>query len=234
MPDQHLSFSLRRWRRPGAAVRPRARRRAPRTPLGHQVISPMATALLVLASAVVTVALGGGPSATVALAADSGPCGSTGVLTSPTSCAYTTVGSDTFTVPAGVSAVDVVAVGGQGGHFFIAGDAAHGGSPAGDLTGSPGGAGGKAVGTLPVTGGAVLQVDVVGKGPNATAASRSGGMMNGPCGGVGADGGFGGSSNGGSLLLGDAPGAHVRVRPHLQSGVRADVQRLRRVVTVVI
>jgi hypothetical protein len=26
----------------------------------------------------------------------------------------------------------------------------------------------------------------------------------------------------------------VRVRPHLQSGVRADVQRLRRVVTVVI
>jgi hypothetical protein len=70
---------------------------------------------------------------TLTLAADSGPCGSTGVLTGPTTCTYTTVGSDTFIVPAGVDSVVVDVVGAQGGRYFIAGDAAHGGSPAGDL-----------------------------------------------------------------------------------------------------
>ncbi|HET9255798.1 MAG TPA: hypothetical protein VFO16_11410, partial [Pseudonocardiaceae bacterium] len=149
MPDR----SLPRWRSggprsgtawdrvprtPGGIARTRGARALP----GHRVVSLAVTALMVLASGVVALAL----APAVASAAPAGPCGTTGVL-APTGdmCTYTTIGSDTFTVPAGVSSVDIVAVGGQGGHFFIAGDAAHGGSPAGDITGSPGGAGGKAV-----------------------------------------------------------------------------------------
>jgi hypothetical protein len=41
-----------------------------------------------------------------------------------------------------------------------------------------------------------LQVDVAGRGDDGTAASRSGGMQNGPSGGHGALGGFGGSDGG--------------------------------------
>jgi hypothetical protein len=147
----------------------------------------------------------------VALVADPGPCGSTGVLTGSTTlvCTYTTIGSDTFTVPAGVSTVAIDVVGAQGGHYFIAGDAAHGGSPLGDITGRPGGNGGQATGTLAsLTSGQVLQVDVAGKGVNGTAASRSGGMMNGPSGGQGALGGFGGSTGGVPGGPGDASGAN--------------------------
>jgi hypothetical protein len=139
------------------------------------------------------------------------PCGSTGILTGTTTlvCSYTTAGSDTFTVPTGVSSVDITVVGALGGHYFIAGDAAHGGSPAGDITGRPGGNGGQAAGTLPgLTPGQVLQVDVAGKGINGTAASRSGGMMNGPSGGQGALGGFGGSNGGVAGGSGDASGAN--------------------------
>ncbi|MGC1732304.1 MAG: hypothetical protein WA731_06480, partial [Pseudonocardiaceae bacterium] len=144
----------------------------------------------------------------VTLAADPGPCGSTGTMTGST-CTYTTVGSDTFTVPAGVTQARVAVVGAQGGHYFIAGDAAHGGSPAGDLTGRPGGGGGEAAGTLTsLTPGQILQVDVAGKGANGTAASRSGGMMNGPSGGSGAAGGFGGSNGGATGGPGDASGAN--------------------------
>jgi hypothetical protein len=51
----------------------------------------------------------------VALAADTGPCGSTGVLTNSTSCTYTTIGSDTFTVPAGVDSVVVDVLGARAG-----------------------------------------------------------------------------------------------------------------------
>ncbi|HET9257630.1 MAG TPA: hypothetical protein VFO16_20845 [Pseudonocardiaceae bacterium] len=109
-------------------------------------------------------------------------CGNTGVLNAAGNmCTYTTTGSDSFTVPAGVSSVTLDVVGARGGHYFIAGDAAHGGSPAGDITGRPGGNGGEATGILPgLSPGQVLQVDVAGKGINGTAASRSGGMMNGP------------------------------------------------------
>ncbi|MFZ0874695.1 MAG: hypothetical protein WAN20_09235, partial [Pseudonocardiaceae bacterium] len=148
---------------------------------------------------------------TIALAADPAPCGSTGTLTGTTTlvCTYTTIGSDTFTVPAGVTSVAVDVVGAQGGHYFIAGDAGHGGSPAGDLTGRPGGNGGEASGTVTgLTSGNALQVDVAGKGINGTAASRSGGMMNGPSGGQGALGGFGGSTGGVIGGPGDASGAN--------------------------
>ncbi|HZS21221.1 MAG TPA: hypothetical protein VFA63_09540, partial [Pseudonocardiaceae bacterium] len=146
----------------------------------------------------------------VALAADTGPCGSTGVLTNATACSYTTVGSDRFTVPAGVDSVVVDVVGAQGGRYFIAGDAAHGGSPAGDvLSNSTPGRGGEAAGTLTgLTTGQILQVDVAGKGADGTAASRSGGMMNGPSGGRGALGGFGGSNGGVAGGPGDASGGN--------------------------
>lgn len=142
------------------------------------------------------------------LTSDSDPCGATGVLTGTTTCTYTTIGSGTFTVPAGAAALNITVVGAQGGHYFIAGDATHGGSPAGDITGRPGGNGGQAAGTLMgLTPGQVLQVDVAGRGVNGTAASRSGGMMNGPSGGQGALGGFGGSNGGVSGGAGDAGGA---------------------------
>ena len=58
-----------------------------------------------------------------------------------------------------------------------------------------------------MTPGQVLQVDVAGRGANGTAASRSGGMMNGPSGGQGALGGFGGSNGGVPSARGDARGA---------------------------
>ncbi|WP_268761380.1 hypothetical protein [Frankia sp. AvcI1] len=144
-------------------------------------------------------------------AVPAGPvCGKTGAQSGTTTmtCTYDTVGSDTFTVPAGVSSVEITATGAQGGHYFIAGDEAHP-SPAGDITGRPGGSGGQATGTLTgLTGGQVLQVDVAGRGADGTAASRSGGMSNGPSGGSGALGGFGGSNTGVSGGPGDASGAN--------------------------
>jgi hypothetical protein len=91
---------------------------------------------VVTASTMAATALAGPGPWVVALAADTGPCGSTGVLTNATTCTYTTIGSDTFTVPAGVNSVVVDVVGAQGGRYFIAGDAAHGGSPAGDIQSS--------------------------------------------------------------------------------------------------
>src|SRR5581483_12404042 len=145
----------------------------------------------------------------VTLAAGPGTCGQTGRLSGATTCIYAVVGSDTFTVPAGVGSVAVDVVGAQGGHYFVAGDVAHGGSPAGDITGRVGGGGGQAKGMLTgLVGGQVVQVDVAGKGANGTAASRSGGMMNGPSGGSGAAGGFGGSNRGVVGGAGDASGAN--------------------------
>ncbi|HZS21218.1 MAG TPA: hypothetical protein VFA63_09525, partial [Pseudonocardiaceae bacterium] len=190
---------------------PATRRGFPRPPASY-----LAALGLMLTGAVAAMTLGAPASPPLALAADRGPCGSTGVMSGTTTlvCTYTTVGSDTFTVPDGVTSVAVDVVGAQGGHYFIMGDAAHGGSPAGDITGRPGGNGGEATGTLSsLTPGAVLQVDVASKGANGTAASRSGGMMNGPSGGQGALGGFGGSAGGtpGSPApgnLGDAGGAN--------------------------
>jgi hypothetical protein len=89
-----------------------------------------AAAMALAACASPTLKLGAGPDT----------CGRAGTLTGTSTlvCTYSTVGSDTFTVPAGVSSVNVDVVGAQGGHYFITGDAAHGGSPAGDQSPSPG------------------------------------------------------------------------------------------------
>src|SRR5215469_13534719 len=136
------------------------------------------------------------PGPAVASAVAGSPCGTSGVLSGAT-CTYDSVGSDTFTVPAGVSSVQVTVTGAQGGHYFIAGDAAHGGSPFGDITGRAGGGGGQASGDLSgLTVGQVLQVDVAGRGVDGTALARSGGKNNGPTGGQGALGGYGGSDSG--------------------------------------
>jgi molybdenum ABC transporter molybdate-binding protein len=138
-----------------------------------------------------------------------GPCGTTGVASgsNPLTCTYATVGSDTFTVPAGVTSATFTVVGAIGGNYFTDGDASHP-DPAGALVGRGGGGGGGASGTLSVTPGQVLQVDVAGAGATGTAASRSGGMMNGPSGGSGGLGGFGGSNDGVAGGPGDATGAN--------------------------
>ena len=176
---------------------------ADRAPRGRR----RATALVVgLAATVVSAAVGAGASSSAVTVS---PCGATGVQSGsgPFTCTYSTVGSDTFTVPGGVTQANLVAVGADGGHYFIMGDAAHP-SPGGDITGRPGGAGGQATATLSLSPGQILQVDVAGRGANGTAASRSGGMMNGPSGGSGALGGFGGSSGGVTGSSGDAGGAN--------------------------
>ncbi len=140
-------------------------------------------------------------------------CGATGVRSGPGTCTYRRAGSDTFTVPAGVTRAGLTVVGAAGGRYFIRGDAAHGGSPGGDLTGRPGGSGGQVVATLAVTPGEVLQIDVAGAGGDGTAARRSGGMRNGPSGGQGAPGGFGGSNGGRAGRPGDAGGGRGGTAP---------------------
>lgn len=171
----------------------------------------MKTTSMLAATALVVALVSG--SATTAraspvTASSEATCGATGVLSGagPFRCTYAIVGSDTFTVPAGVSRAAFVVVGAQGGHFFIAGDDEHDGSPVGDIVGRSGGAGGRATGTLELTPGQILQVDVAGIGADGTAASRSGGKGNGPRGGHGASGGFGGSSGGIPGVPGDAGG----------------------------
>jgi hypothetical protein len=137
-------------------------------------------------------------------ATQTGPCGAAGKLTGAASltCTYDRIGSDVFTVPARVTRADFTVTGAMGGHYFIAADAAH---PTGAITGRAGGAGGQVSATLTLTPGDVLQVDIAGAGANGTAASRSGGMMNGPYGGQGAAGGVGGSGDAGGGAGGDAP-----------------------------
>jgi hypothetical protein len=138
-----------------------------------------------------------------ALAA-SATCGSTGILTGTgtVTCTYATVGSDVFTVPAGVTRLDLSVVGAAGGHYFIGASASQAA-----ITGRSGGAGGAASASVGVSAGQAIQIDIGGRGTNGTAATRSGGMMNGPFGGSGALGGFGGSDGGVAGGPGDANGA---------------------------
>ncbi len=156
--------------------------------------------LVVLVAGAVGAAAAIGTTASAVVVAP-GPCGATGALSGGggSTCTYTVVGSDTFTVPAGVTQATIVAIGGKGGNYFIDGP---------PITGRPGGPGGQATATLAVTPGQVLQVDVAGRGVNGTADFRTGGMGNGPRGGTGALGGFGGSNGGVAGALGDARGAN--------------------------
>jgi hypothetical protein len=132
------------------------------------------------------------------------PCGTAGVLSASgatQTCTYTGSGQDTFTVPAGVSSLHVVAVGGLGG-----GREDH-----------PGGFGAKATADVPVQTGALLYVEVAGNGgpaneatANGPGAGGAGGFNGGAAGGDGgADpqgiGGFGGGGGGGATDLRTAP-----------------------------
>ncbi|MCX4961065.1 Ig-like domain-containing protein [Streptomyces virginiae] len=137
-----------------------------------------------------------------------GPCGAGGVLTSaPPSCSYTAVATDTFTVPAGVTAVTVDLFGAEGGSaagFVLP-------SPPND--GAPGGLGGETRADLAVTPGQSLQITVGGVGSSGTSRkgeyARPGGRGHGS-GGGGAHGG-GGSGGGASDLRTGAFGGADRV-----------------------
>ncbi|MEU3838770.1 Ig-like domain-containing protein [Streptomyces sp. NPDC028635] len=172
--------------------------------------------------------------AVTAAASAVGPCGTGGVFTAapqPT-CTYTSVGTDTFKVPDGVTAVDVDLFGAEGGSAagFI--------DPHPVVSGAPGGLGGETRATLPVTPGQTLQVTTGAAGipgssrhgefarPGGTGHGRGGGGAHGGggSGGGGSDvrvgafggsdrvlvaGGGGGAGNGGPMLQGGAGGGPV-------------------------
>jgi hypothetical protein len=101
---------------------------------------------------------------------------------STATCTYLFTGSrQLFTVPAGVTSLQVVAVGGQGGSGL----------------GGPGGYGAKVAGTLAVTPGNVLYVYVGGNGGNASGADANGQPGGFPDGGAGGNGSPGGGGGGG-------------------------------------
>ncbi|MCX5197072.1 Ig-like domain-containing protein [Streptomyces sp. NBC_00249] len=136
------------------------------------------------------------------------PCGTGGVFTAPApTCTYTSVGTDTFTVPAGVTSVTVDLFGAEGGSaagFVLP-------SPPND--GARGGLGGETRADLSVTAGQTLQITVGGVGSPGTSRhgeyARPGGRGHGS-GGGGAHGG-GGSGGGASDLRTGAFGAADRV-----------------------
>ncbi|MFB7257654.1 Ig-like domain-containing protein [Streptomyces nojiriensis] len=121
------------------------------------------------------------------------PCGAGGTFTaSPPTCTYTAVGTDTFTVPEGVSAVSVDVFGAEGGSAagFVA--------PNPPNEGAPGGLGGETRAALAVSAGQSLQITVGGAGSSGSSRrgeyARPGGTGHG-AGGGGAHGG-GGSGGG--------------------------------------
>jgi hypothetical protein len=88
------------------------------------------------------------------------PCGAGGAFSaSPSTCSYTSVGSDTFTVPTGVTSIDVDVRGAQGGVGIP--------DTAGDAVSSPG-LGGETTATLAVTAGQTLNLTVGGAGGTPT------------------------------------------------------------------
>ncbi|MFI6475769.1 Ig-like domain-containing protein [Streptomyces sp. NPDC050516] len=188
----------------------------------------MAGTTVLVAAAIVPLAAAAG----AASAAE--PCGTGGVFTKapqPT-CTYNSPGTETFTVPDGVTAVDVDLFGGEGG------SAAGYIDPHPVVSGAPGGLGGETRATLPVSPDQTLQLTVGAAGipgssrhgefarPGGTGHGRGGGGAHGGGGSggggsdvrVGAfggsdrvlvDGGGGGAGNGGPTLQGGAGGGPV-------------------------
>lgn len=124
-------------------------------------------------------------------------CGSTGVFSTDSStgndvCTYSTTGTDSFSVPAGVTSVAVTAVGGKGGMG--------GGTDINNLpAGGSGGNGANVTTTASVTSSSTLTVTVAGNGGDGGAAAGgspgSGGGGGGGAGGNGGGGGGGGASS---------------------------------------
>ncbi|MFG2824637.1 Ig-like domain-containing protein [Kitasatospora sp. NPDC048365] len=136
------------------------------------------------------------------------PCGAGGVFTvSPPTCSYSAAGTDTFTVPDGVTAVTVDLFGAEGG------SAAGYVAPNPPNTGAPGGPGGESRATLAVRPGERLQLTLGAAGTPGTSRhgefARPGGYGHGS-GGGGAHGG-GGSGGGGSDVRTGAFGPSDRV-----------------------
>ena len=148
------------------------------------------TANFVLALA----SLGGARTVTVTTAGGtSGPQTFTITLPAPGSQTFVfSGGPQTFTVPAGVVNVTILAAGGEGGLGF---------GSAGNLGGA-GGLGGRTTATVPVTPGASLTVLVGGVGPNGNSVFATAGGFNGG-GGSGDNGGGGGGAS--SVLDGATP-----------------------------
>ncbi|MFF3720764.1 Ig-like domain-containing protein [Streptomyces erythrochromogenes] len=120
------------------------------------------------------------------------PCGAAGTFTaSPPTCTYTAVGTDTFTVPEGVTSAVVDVFG------------AEGGSAAGFVTpnppndGAPGGLGGETRATLSVTAGQSLQLTVGGAGSNGSSRRGEYARPGGTGHGAGGGGSHGGGGSGG-------------------------------------
>ncbi|WP_051711792.1 Ig-like domain-containing protein [Streptomyces sp. NRRL S-350] len=177
----------------------------PRTTPRPRTLSSATTALAgacgLLAAALV-------PVTATAAAAPAPPCGSGGALTpSSPSCTYTATGTDTFTVPDGVTAVSIDLFGAEGG------SAAGYVSPNPPNTGAPGGLGGESRATLAVTPGQTLQITLGAAGTPGTSRhgefARPGGYGHGT-GGGGAHGG-GGSGGGASDVRTGTFGAADRV-----------------------
>ncbi|GAA5014769.1 hypothetical protein GCM10025734_62600 [Kitasatospora paranensis] len=172
--------------------------------------------------------------AAAATAGTAAPCGTGGVFTAAPqpSCTYDSVGTDTFTVPNGVTAVAVDLFGAEGG------SAAGYIDPHPAIAGAPGGLGGETRATLPVTPGRTIQLTLGAAGipgssrhgefarPGGTGHGRGGGGAHGGggSGGGGSDvrvgafggservlvaGGGGGAGNGGPELGGGAGGGEV-------------------------
>ncbi|MDH6131453.1 hypothetical protein P3T37_000822 [Kitasatospora sp. MAA4] len=156
------------------------------------------------------------------------PCGTGGVFSTapqPT-CTYDSVGTDTFTVPAGTTAVTVDLFGAEGG------SAASYIVPHPVVPGAPGGLGGETRATLPVTPGQTIQLTVGAAGipgssrhgefarPGGTGHGSGGGGAHGGggSGGAGSDvrvGAFGGSDR---VLVAGGGGGAGNGGPELQGG----------------
>lgn len=171
--------------------------------MNRSTLTALAGATGLLAAALVPAA------ASPASAAPAGsPCGTGGVLTTASpACTYTAAGTDTFTVPNGVSAVTVDLFGAEGG------SAAGYVLPNPPNTGAPGGLGGESRATLAVVPGQTLQITLGAAGVPGSSRhgefARPGGYGHGT-GGGGAHGG-GGSGGGGSDVRTGAFGAGDRV-----------------------
>lgn len=136
------------------------------------------------------------------------PCGAGGAFTAAApSCVYTAPGEDTFTVPDGVTAVDIDLFGAEGG------SAAGYVDPNPPNTGARGGLGGESRATLPVTPGQILHITLGAAGIPGSSRhgefARPGGYGHGS-GGGGAHGG-GGSGGGGSEVRADGSGPAGRI-----------------------
>ncbi len=143
------------------------------------------------------------------------PCGADGVLSSvgtQFACAYTSVGEDTFSVPAGVTSVSVAAVGAPGGNGGLSGSAS--------ADGAPGGLGAVVRAPLvPVAGLSTLYVEVGGPGGHGVGVNGGSGFCPGGAAGVGG----GGAGGNGRCEDGSGGGgggeSDVRIEPASAGGL---------------